>query len=660
MINKGEKMEKKSKEQCIEWFVKKIEESGILKGIIEADDIRDVLQNNIENVVYNHEYDAIDVFAADWNADEGTLRIGENIKDKEYDGILIHEMLHALSTEYLKDGSDRVGFARYGYAGTTDMNGNQLKESLGGVGINEGMTEYLTGKVLEKESDTYYAEQRIVKLLELFAGKDNLLNDYIHGTEKSKELIDSKYGQNIFERISSIRDKITSNNNAIYANYKRIDIYGDEDKFYECEIERIDNECKNLLNDLNGIFVEMADIELKNSTSIERKLDFLREFMNRGKNKTASGIYIQDISSTTLNDILEQANPELITQYKDIFDELNAPSIENLISQYQNGELVSTSRGNSSQCYVIDDNNVLLVRNDDEEAYDKYFQKNEILQQKLSVLKQEGVNVSLTKGTAYDNGKIFVLQERANGKTLYHKGKNSSEEILDTQKLVLGATEEQLQKYISDYFTLMDADISWDSSAGNLLYDKENGFSFIDLDDKTFYNKEDIINRGGFYGDILKALVGPVEGMKLGSELTNSTKTVLEKALLAMKNYPENEQGLHFSDKTLEKAINDINGRFDFNIDKDVILRDKKTEDIKIEQENDTDLSTTHSSDSVRDEINTRMNINATFRRTDVKKIATNAKARDVQSTQSELKSNYREIMNPIMEIDNDKMVDDV
>lgn len=332
--------------------------------------------------------------------------------------------------------------------------------------------------------------------------------------------------------------------------------------------------------------------------------------------------------------------------------EENTPNIDTLISQYQNGKLVSSSRGNSSQCYVIDDNNILLVRNSDEEVYNRYFQENEILQQKLSVLKQKGVNVSLTKDTAYHNGKIYVLQERAKGKSLYHKGKNSPEEILDTQKLVLEATEEQLQKYISDYFTLMDADIYWDSTAGNLLYDKENGFSFIDLDDKTFYNKEDIINRGGFYGDLLKALVGQVQGMKLDSELTNSTKTILEKALLAMKDYPENEQGLHFSDETLEKAINDINGRFDFKIDKDIILRDKKTEDINIEQENDTDLSTTSSSGSVRAEIYTRMNINATFKRTDVKKIALNAKVRDVKSTQSELKSNYREIKNPTQDKD--------
>ena len=39
---------------------------------------------------------------------------------------------------------------------------------------------------------------------------------------------------------------------------------------------------------------------------------------------------------------------------------INTPSIENLISQYQNGELDSNLRGNSSQSYLVDDNNILL------------------------------------------------------------------------------------------------------------------------------------------------------------------------------------------------------------------------------------------------------------------------------------------------------------
>ena len=183
------------------------------------------------------------------------LHIGKNVDDKNYDRILIHEMLHALSTEYYKDGSNRVGFSKNGYAGTVNMmTGEQLIERLGGYGINEGLTEYLAGKVVGEESDTYYGEQRLVKIIKLFAGKENLINDYIHGTEKSKDLINSKYGENLFERIISLRDEITKNNKAIYTNYQRIEIYGDDDKFYETDIERLDAESKSLVDDLNNVY----------------------------------------------------------------------------------------------------------------------------------------------------------------------------------------------------------------------------------------------------------------------------------------------------------------------------------------------------------------------------------------------------------------------
>ncbi len=585
-------MDIRNKEECIEWFINKIEKSGVLKGIIDKDEMKRILQNNIENVLYNHEYDVLDVYAADWTADEKTLHIGEKVDDKNYDRILIHEMLHALSTEYYKDGSNRVGFSKNGYAGTINMvTGEQLKESLGGDGINEGMTEYLTGKVVGEESDAYYGEQRIVKILELFAGKENLINDYIHGTEKSKELIDSKYGKNLFEKISSLRDEITKNNKAIYANYKRIEIYGDDDKFYETDIERLDTESKSIINELNSLFIEMADKELNNLTSIEQKFDFLRELMSKGRNESGSNIEIKNIPSKTLNTLLEQVTPELITQYKDVFNEINTPSIENLISQYQNGELDSNLRGNSSQSYLVDDNNILLVRNGSEEDYNKFAIKNNVLQQKISALQSKGVNVLRTKDISFSNGKIFTLQEKARGKTLYQKGKNSEESILDSQKLVLEATDEQLQKYISDYFALMDADIYWDSTAGNLLYDKEKGFSYIDLDDKTFYEKNDVLqNVYILYGDLLKALIGPVEGKQLNSDLINSTKSVFEKVIQIMKNYPENVQNINFSNETLEKMINQINSKFDFEIDKDILSDNNRMNNSNEQQEYDFEV----------------------------------------------------------------------
>ena len=53
------------------------------------------------------------------------------------------------------------------------------------------------------------------------------------------------------------------------------------------------------------------------------------------------------------------------------------------------------------------------------------------------------------------------------------------------------------------------------------------------------------------------------------------------------------------------------------------------------------------------------MNINTTFRRNDMQKIAFDMKARDIQSTQLEIKDNYIEIENQTQEMDNEARIEE-
>lgn len=87
-------------------------------------------------------------------------------------------------------------------------------------------------------------------------------------------------------------------------------------------------------------------------------------------------------------------------------------------------------------------------------------------------------------------------------------------------------------------------------------------------------------------------------------------------------------------------------------------------ESLKQQYKKDLELYTSGLSELSREEFNEKykalgIKMNMTFKRADVKKVATDEKARDVQSTQSELKSNYREIENPIQEHDNNRSIDD-
>ena len=87
-------------------------------------------------------------------------------------------------------------------------------------------------------------------------------------------------------------------------------------------------------------------------------------------------------------------------------------------------------------------------------------------------------------------------------------------------------------------------------------------------------------------------------------------------------------------------------------------------ESLKQEYKKDLELYTSGLSELSREEFNEKykalgIKVNMTFKRNDVKKVVSNAKARDVQSTQSELKSNYREIENPTQQIDDNKSIED-
>lgn len=94
---------------------------------------------------------------------------------------------------------------------------------------------------------------------------------------------------------------------------------------------------------------------------------------------------------------------------------------------------------------------------------------------------------------------------------------------------------------------------------------------------------------------------------------------------------------------------------------------EKSTEDLKRDFKDDYYLYSQGLSDLSKDELNKKyealgIRINITFRRKDMKKVALDVLARDVQGTQSKLKQDYLEIESPtqvIDKIDNNKSIDE-
>ena len=595
-----------NKQEIIEWFIKKVSESKVLEGIITKDEMREKLNNNINEVIINDE-NHNGYYTAEYN--DKVIYMGTKVKNDKFDSVLIHEMLHALSAEFYENGN-RDGFARSEFNGTITSTGKLLLASLGNHGINEGMTEYLASKIYGKKSDTYYGEQRVVKLLELFVGRNNLVEDYLNGTEKSKEIIDLKYGEGTFEKISTLRDMITRENNRIYDLQNLIKKFENEESEV-LEFKELINEASEQnderIDEINNVFINMANTELTNCVDLKEKLQFLTKFIDLGKNITGNSININQLSRNVLEKIREEVSnlsKEEMEIYKDIIAQINTPSIEQLIEKYQNGELEARGEGNSSICFIINDDNVLLVSDGEQRRYNEAIQEQQQLESKVSNLKNKRVNIQATRNIALKDGKLFTLQERAKGITLYRKSESRQSErykndinefskeeqlelfrkdIIDSHNLILNVPREQVEKYISDYLYMVDEGISWDTTPENLLYDNQQGFSFVDINNGTWYTREEIQNNQyQIYGLILQPLIGAVESLtnsKLSNEeLLQSTKRVFEKIIPIMNHISKNNKDIFFSKEILGKTINLINSKFGINLDKNSLLGDRDSQ----------------------------------------------------------------------------------
>lgn len=157
----------------------------------------------------------------------------------------------------------------------------------------------------------------------------------------------------------------------------------------------------------------------------------------------------------------------------------------------------------------------------------------------------------------------------------------------------------------------------------------------------------------------------------LGSTLESEISSALDRNYLReeIRNYAQHTSPL--SKEVLIKQCYNQGINFRFEMDQiEAEMDSKKTqdngrrgEDLRTEFKKELEEYTSGKSDLSRDEFNEKykalgIKINMTFKRTDVKKVASNEKARDVQSTQSELKSNYREIESPTQQLEDNKSKD--
>lgn len=140
---------------------------------------------------------------------------------------------------------------------------------------------------------------------------------------------------------------------------------------------------------------------------------------------------------------------------------------------------------------IIGEDKVLIARKNNRNQFDE---KN-ALKIKLQEAYDAGINVARILdiiGTKESNV-FFDIQEKADGNILGNIYGQNEKDIVNTDWLY--ATDEQVQKLITDMIELQKMGINVESNLTNIIYDKAKGFSFIDMDlnPTNFENNAELI-----------------------------------------------------------------------------------------------------------------------------------------------------------------------
>lgn len=217
-------MKQMTKEELIEYFIEQLGDNEILGQVITIGQIREKLDIIIEHVTYNEEEGNI---VGSWNPLTRTINFDTRkkllIREK---GVIVHELLHALSTKIKIYEPSKIMIAMYGDLADSPMTikcGLQFSEyidkdywapiidSVKNTSINEGITDLLAERITKVRNNySYKTEKDIYKILSVIIGEDTILRKYFSeeiSQEKSpedifREELIKKYGETLGEDIN--------------------------------------------------------------------------------------------------------------------------------------------------------------------------------------------------------------------------------------------------------------------------------------------------------------------------------------------------------------------------------------------------------------------------------------------------------------------------
>lgn len=270
----------------------------------------------------------------------------------------------------------------------------------------------------------------------------------------------------------------------------------------DSKIQEIKKDIAEVKEDITSLKGRVDTLE--DTTAFDTLSSQVEEFDERIKNvdgsvenlvnsfKLLSELSLTDLQKVAIplfneiNQVYQEKNGKQISGYWDkLKEEVESSNAElreflKLVGLYNSRvdglKLISNGMVNSGG--LIGDNRVLIARKNTNER----FEQTQALKNALNEAYNAGVNVSRILdviGTKESN--VFLeVQETANGNILGNIYGQLDEDFVNQEWFE--ATDEQIKKLISDMITLQKIGINVESNLTNIMYDKEKGFSFIDMD----------------------------------------------------------------------------------------------------------------------------------------------------------------------------------
>ena len=231
-------------------------------------------------------------------------------------------------------------------------------------------------------------------------------------------------------------------------------------------IETDKNQSTSSIVQENKSLIEQSDI----LTNIQKLTSYIDEkYLSAGKHLCN---FLDDLQNKSIT---------LDNELKNILQTLNLIDEKDNIKfdVKNNGE---DGGGTTHNGALISDDFVLIERGNYQDV------KNSKLPSSTQNAYEDGINVAKVLGyvpSKYNNS-FFDVQSVAKGKNLFENGVISQN--------VVNATNEQIQKLINAFIKVRDYGFNIENGGSNIVYDKEKGFSFYDLeemtsDDTEFWNK---------------------------------------------------------------------------------------------------------------------------------------------------------------------------